>query len=228
MKHLVLISVTAVTLLASSRLFADTGIFGTDLGLESNLINSGTPTFFEADLLGDPRHNPQATGAVTLPVDLNTSGFNGLNLGTFNPSTGDTLTLVGGEALTFKNNGGGLTGTDVTGTFVNYSIDGGSFMSLSLPFNQDNVSGNAGDQRWASDTYNVNLLTGLSLGTHTISFFASGTTNGNQIFDSNGGANYTASFTVVPEPSTWAMGSLTALGLVGSVLRRVRRPFVAA
>ena len=223
MKHFALISVAAVSLLASSRLFADTGIFGTDLGLESNLINGGTPTFFEADLLGDSRHAPLASGAVTLPVDLNTSGFNGLNLGTFNPSAGDTLTLVGGEALTFKNNGGGSSGTDVTGTFVNYSIDGGSFMSLSLPFNEDNVSGTSGDQRWASDTYDVNVLTGLSLGTHTIAFFASGTTNGNQIFDSNGGANYTASFTVVPEPSTWAMGSLVALGLAGSAFRRFRR-----
>src|ERR1700761_175869 len=115
MKRYLLIFFAGLTLLTSSRIFADTGIFGTDLGLESNLINGGTPTFFEADLLGDSRHAPIASGAVTLPVDLNTSGFNGLNLGTFNPSAGDTLTLVGGEALTFKNNGGGPSGTDVTG-----------------------------------------------------------------------------------------------------------------
>ena len=136
----------------------------------------------------------------------------------------DLLILDGGEALTFKNNGGGISGTDVTGTFVNYSIDGGSFTGLSLLFNQDNVSGNNnGDQRWASDTYSINVLAGLGYGTHTLTFYTSGSTNGADIFDSNGGNNFTATFQVVPEPSTWAIGGLTALGLVGSFVRRVRR-----
>ena len=209
-KKLAVVLLTALSLASgASTLHASDGIFGTDIGLESNLINSGTNTFFEADLLGDSRHAPIATAAVTLPVDLNTSGFNGLNLGTFDVAAGDTLNLVGGEALTFKN-----SGSDVTAAFVNYSVDGGPFVAVNLPFNQDNVNGNSGDQRWATDTASVNLLAGLADGTHTLAFFASGTTNGGDIFDSNGGANYTADFTVVPEPSTIAAGVLALLGTV--------------
>jgi hypothetical protein len=210
----------AVTLLApAAHLFGSAGIFGTDIGLKSNLINGGANTFFEADLLGDSRHAPIASANVTLPVDLNTTGFNGLNLGSFNPGAGDTLTFIGGEALTFKN-----TGTDVTGTFINYSIDGGAFTGFGLAFNEDNVNGTTGDQRWANTDQTTNLLTGLAPGPHTLAFFASGTTNSvdspPQIFDSNGGANYTASFTVVPEPATILLVGPALLGGLFFVRRR--------
>lgn len=193
----------ALTLLlavaSSGPLFAGDGIFGSDIGLKSNLINGGANTFFEADLLGDGRHAPAATAFVTLPVNLNTSGFNGLNLGTFNVASGDTLSFIGGEVLTFKN------GTsDVTGAFISYSIDGGAFTSVSLAFNAD-LGG--GDQRWAQTTYNTNLLTGLTNGAHTLSFFTSASVNDGTgtVFDSNNTNNYTANFTVVPEPSSFAL-----------------------
>lgn len=208
-------------LLAGPSAFANAGIFGSSIGLKSNLFNSGGNTFFEASLLGDGRHAPVANASVTLPVTLNTAGFNGLNLGSFNPAT-DTLTLIGGGVLTFKNDS-----SDVTGTFINYSIDGGSFQSMALPFNQDNVNGNSGDQRWASTSGVVNLLTGLSNGSHTIAFFASGNTNNvnvaPQIFDSNGNSNYTANFTVVPEPSTYAVGGLALLAVCFQQRRRFSR-----
>lgn len=207
------------TMLAPAKVFGDAGIFGTDIGLKSNLFNSGGNTFFEADLLGDGRHAPIASGSVTLPVTLNTTGFNGLNLGNFNPGAGDTLILIGGEALTFKN-----TGTDVTGTFINWSIDGGGFTGFSLGFNEDNVNAAGGDQRWASTDGNINLLTGLGLGQHTLTFFASGATTNpdGEIFDSNNGANFTATFTVVPEPSTVSLLAISAIAGSSWLIRRRR------
>jgi hypothetical protein len=214
------------TLLAlnCSSLFATTGIFGTDIGLTSNLFNGGGNTFFEADLLGDSRHAPIASANVTLPVVLNTTGFNGLNLGTFNPGAGDTLTLIGGEALTFKNGAAtDTTGNDVTAAAINFRIDGGAFNPFVLAFNENLT--NPGDQRWASTDGTINLLTGLSAGAHTLTFFASGSNNSNPavgIFDSNGGANYTANFTVVPEPSTLSLLAGPAL-LGGWLFLRRRR-----
>ncbi len=223
MKKLALILALA-TLGTSNTVFAAAGIFGTAIGLESNLFNSGDNTFFEADLLNDPRFAPTdqgfGSGNVTLPVVLNTSGFNGLNLGAFNPTAGDTLTLIGGELLTFKNNS-----SDITGAFINYSIDGGAFVPVSIPFNEDNINATTGDQRWASTTNAINVLTGLGNGAHTLSFFASAPTNGvnadPQIFDSNSGNNFTASFSVVPEPGSFALALLGSVGLL--TLRRQRR-----
>ena len=196
------------------------GIFGSDIGLQSNVFNSGGTTFFEADLLGDSRHAPIASSTVTLPVTLNTTGFNGLNLGTFNPSGGDTLIFKGGETLTFKN-----TSTDITGSTLSYKIDNGSFTNVGLAFNQDNVSNNNGDQRWASTSFSTDLLSNLAVGMHTISFFTSATTNSVDsaatVYDSNSSNNYTASFTVVPEPATWAAGGLTMLAGAAALRRRL-------
>ncbi|MBA3352106.1 MAG: PEP-CTERM sorting domain-containing protein, partial [Blastocatellia bacterium] len=106
------------------------------------------------------------------------------------------------------------------------SIDGGAFSSISLTFNEDDVNGADGDQRWANTNFSIDLLAGQSLGTHTLSFYVSATTNGDGaapvLFDNAGGANYNTSFTVVPEPSTWAM-MLAGLGLLVGVQRRRRR-----
>ena len=196
---------------------AAAGIFGSDDGLR---LNGGAFTFYENSLSGDGRHNPLVTGGVTVGPTLVTTGLPA-SLGSFNPFAGDTLLLIGGEALTFKNNG-----TDVTGAFVNYSIDGGVFSSISLTFNEDNVGGGTGDQRWANTDFAVDLLSGQTLGTHTLSFYISATTNGVDadpvIFDNNGGSNFNSTFTVVPEPSTWAM-LLCGFGILLGVQRRRRR-----
>ena len=218
-KKLALISLSLLAFAVST--FATDGIFGIDIGLKSNTFNSGGNTFFEADLLGDGRHAPIANGAlVTLPVTLNSSGFNGLNLGTFNVSAGDSLTFIGGEVLTFKN-----AASNVTAAFISYSIDGAAFTPFSLAFNQDNVNGTAGDQRWAQTNDTVNLLTGLANGSHTLSFFGSASTNDGTgtVFDNRGGANYTASFTVIPEPSSLSLIAGPAILGAWMFIRRRRR-----
>jgi hypothetical protein len=58
-----------------------------------------------------------------------------LNLGTFNPALGNTLTLTGGSLLTFKNGG-----SDVTGAFLDFRTfqpvgsPSGAFTEFGLPF----------------------------------------------------------------------------------------------
>ncbi len=197
--------------------FAAAGIFGSDDGLQ---LNGGAFTFYENSLQGDNRHDPLVSGGVTGAPTLVTTGLPG-GLGTFDPSMGDSLLLIGGEALTYKNNG-----TDVTGAFVNYSIDGGAFSSISLTFNEDNVNGATGDQRWANTDFSIDLLNGQSLGTHTLAFYISATTDGVDsdpiLYDNNGGLNFNTTFTLIPEPSTWAM-MVGGFGILVAFQRRRRR-----
>ncbi len=212
---LALAAVTLVGLVHNAN--AAAGVFGSDDGLQ---LNGGAFTFYENSLQGDGRHNPLVSGGVTGGPTLVTTGLPA-SLGTFNPFAGDSLLLIGGEALTFKNGP-----TDVTGAFVNFSIDGGTFSSISLTFNEDSVNGGTGDQRWANTNFSIDLLAGQALGTHTLSFYVSATTNGNGadpvIYDNAGGANFNTSFTVVPEPTTYAM-MLAGLGVLAAVQRSRRR-----
>lgn len=159
-------------------------------------------------------------GATTANTD-----FDGANLGTFN--SGDTLQL-GGQQKSFKNNG-----SDVTAHTLHYRIDGGSFQTVALNFQWNNGDGgapaglnNPGDQQWGGDvqggnatfTVSSDILSGLSNGAHTLEVFSSITTNGTDaavtIFNNNGGSNYSATFTVVPEPSSAALLGLGGLALI--------------
>ncbi len=137
----------------------------------------------------------------------------GASFGNLNPSVGNTLTLVGGEIKTFKDGG-----SDVTGAFFDYRVfkvgdTPGSFIEFGLPFDS-NISGT--DQKWDKTDQNANLLTGLSNGNYTLEVFARATATGptQTHFSNNGGANYKASFTVVPEPSAALLGSIGMLALL--------------
>lgn len=186
----------ATALLAVSSSYAASGIFGTGVVINNN----GTQTLYEATLLGDSRHAPSGFSPT-----LDATGFDSVDLGDFDTTT-DTLVLNGGGVLTFKN------GTDdITGASVFYSINGGSFTEIALGFNEDNVNGNGGDQRWYSQASSIDLLDGLGIGDHTIAVFfeapftfdfGSGTHTIN-----NSTANYVADFsiTAVPEPSAFAL-----------------------
>lgn len=198
---------------SANSALAISGIFGTGV----TITNKGATTLYEATLLGDSRHAPLGASPT-----LDTTGFDSVNLGTFDTTNpGDTLVLNGGGILTFKN------GTDdVTGASVTYFIDGILQSSIGLGFNEDNVSGNTGDQRWYNESASINLLSGLSNGAHTISvFFEAPFTfdgGGGTHVENNGGANFTADFTVVPEPSAFALiAGLLGLGYIGVSRRRV-------
>lgn len=168
--------------------------------------------------------------------DLNAStanaDFEGVNLGTFN--TTDSIS-IGGQLKSFKN-----TGTDVTGALLSYRIfeagsPSGSFSDVSYAFQFDNVGGTTGDQQWGTQVLGANdpgtdqsvsaPLTALTAGDYKLEVFASITTNGvdapETIFDNVGGRNYTADFTVVPEPSAYGL-ILGALGMAFVASRRRR------
>jgi len=200
-KKLALLTALALT---SSSLFADSGIFGSGVELSIN----GTIKLFALDNSGTTRLLPTGSPATLDQTSWNngSEGAPVLNLGTFDPTAGQFLTLKGGALLSFKNNG-----SDVTGAFLDFRVfpgigtPSGSFTELGLPFNEDNVSGNTGDQRWAVENQSFNLLTGLTPGTYTLGVFLRTTDTDGGHFSSNGGANYGATFTVVPEPSTLAL-----------------------
>jgi hypothetical protein len=200
--------------------YAGSGIFGS--GVELNANGALTNTLYALNDSGGTRLKPVGSTAT---LD-ETSWANGseavpvLNLGTFNPGAGNSLTLTGGALLTFKNGG-----SDVTGAFLDFRVfpagsPSGLFTEFSLPFNEDNVAGNTGDQRWASETQSFNLLSGLPNGSYELGVFLRETSTDGGAFSSNGGANYGATFQVVPEPSTWVAG---AMALVGCFYLRYRR-----
>jgi len=122
--------------------------------------------------------------------------FTNQNLGTFVPGS-VPLTLNGSEVKTYKNNG-----TDITSARINYRVyptgsPSGSFTAVNLPFAQD--LGN-GDQKWATAGETIDLLNGLSDGSYTLEIYYDASTNGvdasSTIYGNNGGANYSATFTV--------------------------------
>ena len=195
--------ITLITLLSVSvAANADSGIFGTSVVINNN----GTTTLYEATLLGDSRHTPTGYSGTT------TSGFTDLNLGTYNTTTSDNLTLNGGGMLTYKNNG-----SNISGAHVYYKIDNGNYSSaIALGFNED-LGG--GDQRWYSQASSFNLLDGLSNGAHTVSVYFDATHDGGTHYENNGSADFTANFTVVPEPNTYALIA-GMFGLAYIVLKR--------
>ncbi len=186
---------------------ANYGIYETYVILR---LNGGANAFYDA-------------GANTANPD-----FQGASLGTFNPSL-NSLILNGGEVKTFKNGVG-----DVTGAFLDYRIwltgnASGSFIERSLPFNAN--LGN-GDQRWQLTGDNINVLSGLSSGNYTMEVYFRASGNQGDVFDSRGGLNYQATFSVVPEPTNVALsifGGLAALlFLTRTSVARARRVHVCS
>lgn len=198
MKQNLLIS--SILLSTGPLAFAASGIFGTGTVLDNN----GTLTFYQTTLLGDGRHAPSGASP-----SQNSAGLGGADLGIFNPGNGDSLTFKGGGVLTFKN------GSDnITGATVFFSINGGVESSVGLVFNEDNVNGTGGDQRWYSDGSTIDLLAGLGNGTHSLAVryespftWAGGSGTYNE-------GSFTATFTTIPEPSAALLGGLGVICLL--------------
>ena len=154
-------------------------------------------------------------------------------LGTFDPATGQIR--LGGQQNSFQNGS-----TDVFGSFLRYRIyltvagSSSSFTDVGEPL-QFNLS-TAGQRQWGTEPQGNNTtdrtvtisLAGFAPGTYTLELASFIITNASgadrQINNNNGGANFQATFIVVPEPSTLALvagSSLLAVWLIA--LRRVRR-----
>ncbi|QTN33383.1 PEP-CTERM sorting domain-containing protein [Akkermansiaceae bacterium] len=187
--------VVVLALISSGASHAASGIFESYGILK---INASTDTYYDMQ-------------ATTGNPDLN-----GASLGTFDLTQIVSLTLRGGEVKTFKN---GIS--DVFSAALSYRVvkDGdtpGSFASINLPF--DSNIGGGGDQKWDETAATVDLLSGLGNGNYTLEVFASANSSDGTHFSNNGGNNYKATFTVVPEPSSALLGLLGA----GLLLRRRR------
>ena len=197
----------AIICSASSALAQYDGIFGYGLELKgtgANALNSGITTLYALDNGGTTRLLPVGSSAT-----LNqTSWSNGtpeapiMNLGTFYPGAGDSLTLKGGSMLTYQG-GGATVGNSI---YLNYAIDplqgpyGNWVGNDLLGVNQINVNGTTGDTRWSDESLSVNLLSGLSRGTYVLESYGYANSSLGDLYASDGGSNYGATFNVNPGP----------------------------
>jgi hypothetical protein len=179
---------------------------------------------------------------VKRDASLLNPNFSGANLGTFNIlstdvtiggntySAGGLLQLSGAELKTDVTGGGDYQNSGnfarmfyaVTAVGVNPS----TFTTLSMGLTSEAWP----NYTWANTSTSVNLLQGLAVGSYKLtayfetngSYFVEGT--GQQFYsinpDNNGGANYVATFAIVPEPST---GVLMGMGFAGLVTIRLLR-----
>ncbi len=150
--------------------------------------------------------------------DLNaTTGnadFQGTDLGIFDTTT-DSILLGSEMNLTGGNIEYSRTGWAVKDNLG--AIVGGSFTETAGSF--DSVQ--SGNDRWVlSGASRPDLLSGLSNGDYTVEVYLHGKYNGGgNFFESNGGPNFIADFTVVPEPGAYAL----IAGLFGLSFVALRR-----
>jgi hypothetical protein len=161
------------------------------------IVNTTSPAYYD---IGASTANPEFNSAV---------------LGTF--VAGSDLLRLGGQGKSDKDNS-----TDVTGMSLFYRVwqgsPSGAFSQLNYAFKTDFGGGN---QEWGTDTgspfYTGNLLNGLTSGSYSLEVYSQINTNSVNsapiVYNTNSGSNFTAAFTVVPEPSR-VLFSLFGLGIL--------------
>lgn len=201
--------IAATSLCAAYTATAASGIFGSYIGLN---VNGGGNTWYDAD----------STTAL--------ANFEGLSIGEFDLTSSDSLQLSAFELDTFKN-----FGSDVTGAQLEYRVfelgeTPGSFNTVGGGFvanaNFTDPAGTlitgGGDQNWGvAPTANLaDLLSGTVAGkTYEVEIFMTSFNSDGNAFANAGGSNFTASFTTVPEPGTYAL----LAGIVGLAYVATRR-----
>jgi hypothetical protein len=167
--------------------------------------------------------------------DLNaTSGnddFQGFNLGTFDISTSDYLTLNGFQLDVFADGGDNALDGRMEWKInrITAPASGGSFVAIN-DTSATSLGGN--DERYEITNANTNLLSGLvgttaAPVTYELEVFVASQVDWNPVdgnpndttYANNGGANYKATFTVVPEPST-LVALFSGLGMLAIRRRR--------
>jgi hypothetical protein len=149
--------------------------------------------------------------------------FNNNNFGTFNLSdSSNLLQLKGGELSLFKNNFWDVSAATMYYRVWDNAIGSGSTTFSSVAFGYMSGDGNP-NQKWGTSGLNINLLNGLAAQkTYSIEVYFDINTNQSgdaaKRYDSNSGANYIATFSTIPEPSSAGLMALGAAGLLA--LRR--------
>jgi len=183
-----------------------------------------SPTATQAGLAfignGNVILNANGGGNSFYAVDsYNSPTYNG-NLGGLSINDGQSL-LLGGQVQTWPG-GGNFDGADSAA--INYLVVGTSISgSLNLPFAY-NVGGSPPNDVWEqSTTANmVNLDQGLAANqTYTLDIWFSAVANDNGLTytDGSSGSPYSATFSVVPEPVTWAWCIFAPLVASGLLMR---------
>lgn len=139
--------------------------------------------------------------------------FQGTNIGVYNQNSGG-IRIKGGELKTWKNGGANVCGANIMYTcyLTGFRPASPIFTSMNLPFKANCSSGTftdgfgpcgGNDQKWGTSSNSIDLST-LSLGNNTIEIYIqyfgddfSTSGCGTNRFISNGGFNYTATFTLV-------------------------------
>ncbi len=196
MKKIALLISTALLLTSASSLSAASGAFGAYVGVS---VDGGSATIYEAFQVG---------------TDL--TDFEGAALGSVN--VGGNISFSTAEVLTFKNGGSNVNGAQLnyriyettTGPSSDFTTTGISFGANATFTSLAGVEyTNSGDQRWTGLTDGViNIANGLIAGDYSVEVYWSATTDSDGThFISDGGNNYTGTFSVtpVPEPGTYAL-----------------------
>jgi len=184
------------------------------------------PTLIKASItyVGDGNVILNANGGGYSFYAVNNSPtFNG-NLGGLSIQTGQTLYL-GGQLQTSP--GGGYY-PGASSTFMGYQIDGTSVSgTINLTFAYNTYPYGIENDLWevsgAHSSGNlVNLDQGLSAGTYTLEiwFGAVNSDGSGTVYDKNGANNFSATFSVVPEPITLALPIFGGLVLTAGLVRR--------
>jgi hypothetical protein len=198
-----LLALTAAFGLAVAGANAASGIFGSFVQVNGDWYQTANP------------------GATQIDA------FDGADLGTFN--LGDTLEITGANVLTFKNGPSDVTGAEIQWRVYLVGDTPGAFTVAGINFGADapfndpagNSYVNGGDQNWGNLPAGggVQDIMPLAAGDYEVEIFYRATTNvDGDLFSNNGGNNFVATFTVVPEP-----GTLALLGVGMATLGIVRR-----
>ena len=136
------------------------------------------------------------------------TAYNGANFGSLN-------TLKFGADMKYWASGGDSR----SGGAIYVSVNDGSFTEYI--WTQSNIGGN--DYQGSLPSTTIDVTAGLSPGTHKVEVYAKswGVSGGDSFLSAS--PDYSASFTVVPEPSTYALLGFAAFGTAAHIIFRRRR-----